>query len=146
MRICLASSAGGHLTEALEIGRGIDGEKFFVTFHSPHLKDTLREWEYYVITDPRRNPIRLMKAFLQSLKLLLIKRPDVVISTGAGVTVPICYLGKMFGARIIYVECGCRVTKPSIGARIIYPIADLFIVRWKPLLKYFKRAKYGESL
>lgn len=146
MRICLASSAGGHLTEALEIGNGINGEKFFITFPSPHLRETFRDKEYYVIIDPRRNPIRLMKAFLQTLKLLWQKRPDVVISTGAGVTIPICYLGKIFGAKIVYVECGCRVTEPSMGARIIYPIADMFVVRWKPLLKYFKNAEYGESL
>ena len=143
MKICLVCSAGGHLTEALKIGENIKGEKFYVTFYSPHIEETLEGNEYYTLTDPRRNPLRFTLNFIQTLSLLLKKRPDVIISTGAGVTFSSCVLGKLLGAKIIYVECGCRVTEPSIAARMIYPLSDLFIVRWSPLLKYFKKAKLG---
>jgi len=144
MKICLVCSAGGHLTEALKIGENIAGEKFYATFYSPHLDETLDGKEYHVVMDPRRNPARFAINFLQAFSLLVKKRPDVIISTGAGVTFSFCLLGKMLGSKIIYVECGCRVTKPSIAARLIYPLSDLFIVRWKPLVKYFSRAKLGE--
>jgi UDP-N-acetylglucosamine:LPS N-acetylglucosamine transferase len=150
LKICLACSAGGHLTEALDIGEALEKKKdtdiFYVTFPSPHLKATLEGRKYYTITDPRRSPVRFFASLYQALKVLRRERPDVVISTGAGVTVPVCYLGKTFGAKVVYVECGCRVTTPSLAGRIIYPIADLFIVRWRPLLKYFKKAKLGETL
>jgi UDP-N-acetylglucosamine:LPS N-acetylglucosamine transferase len=144
MKICLACSAGGHLTEALKIGENISGEKFYATFYSPHLEETLEGKECYMVIDPRRNPLRFLVNFLQVFSLLLKKRPDVIISTGAGVTFSFCLLGKLMGAKIVYVECGCRVTEPSLAARMIYPLSDLFIVRWKPLLKYFKRARLGD--
>ena len=143
MKICLVCSAGGHLTEALRIGENIEGEKFYTTFYSPHLAETLAGEEYYTVMDPRRNPLRFIVNFLQTFLLLLKKRPDVIISTGAGVTFSFCLLGKLMGAKIIYVECGCRVTEPSLAARMIYPLSDLFIVRWKPLLRYFKKARLG---
>ncbi len=144
MLICLACSAGGHLTEALKIGENISGEKSYVTFYSPHLEETLVEKKYYTVMDPRRNPLRFLVNFLQTFFIIIKKRPDVIVSTGAGVTFSFCMIGKLLGSKIIYVECGCRVTEPSLAARMIYPISDLFIVRWKPLTKYFSRAKLGE--
>jgi UDP-N-acetylglucosamine:LPS N-acetylglucosamine transferase len=124
MKICLVCSAGGHLTEALRIGENIKGEKFYTTFYSPHLKETLVGKEYYTVMDPRRNPLRAIVNFLQTFSIILKKRPDVIISTGAGVTFSFCLLGKLM-------------------ARMIYPLSDLFIVRWEPLLKYFKKARLG---
>lgn len=144
MKICLVSSAGGHLSEALKIGENVIGEKFYVTFYSPHLGETLDGKEYQVVMDPRRNPARFVINFLQAFSILIKKRPDVIISTGAGVTLSFCLIGKILGSKIIYVECGCRITRPSIAARLIYPLSDLFIVRWKPLMKYFSRARLGE--
>ncbi|MFQ6137008.1 MAG: PssD/Cps14F family polysaccharide biosynthesis glycosyltransferase [Candidatus Hydrothermarchaeales archaeon] len=146
LRICLASSAGGHLTELLQLKEVVDGhDHFFVTFKREDTEDF--DEEVYFIVDPKRNPLKLIKNFVQSLKIVAKERPDVIITTGAGVVVPLCYIGKLFGAKIIFIESFARITSRSLSGAVVYPIADLFFVQWESMLtKYGKKAIYGGSV
>lgn len=61
---------------------------------------------------------------------------------------PVCFsafLLRVLGiadARIIYVESFCRVDKLSLSGKLLYHIADRFIVQWPQLLSQYKRAEY----
>jgi len=57
-----------------------------------------------------------------------------------------CYLGKIFGSKIIYIETIANVNKKTATGKLIYPIADLFIVQWKEMLEVYPRAVYGGSI
>jgi UDP-N-acetylglucosamine:LPS N-acetylglucosamine transferase len=57
-------------------------------------------------------------------------RPDVLLSTGGGVTVPLFAVGKLVGARLIYVESLTRVDGPSLTGKLVYPLVDRFFVQW----------------
>ena len=71
---------------------------------------------------------------------------DFVINTGGGMSIATSLLGKLLGAKLIYVESGARVSTPSRTGKLLYKYADLFIVQWKPLLKVFPDAVYGGVL
>ena len=73
---------------------------------------------------------------------LFKERPDVIISTGGGATIPLYYLGKLFGIKLIYVESMARVGSSSLTGKLINPIADIFLVQWPQMLKHYPRAKY----
>ncbi|VVB60007.1 UDP-N-acetylglucosamine--N-acetylmuramyl-(pentapeptide) pyrophosphoryl-undecaprenol N-acetylglucosamine transferase [uncultured archaeon] len=141
MKICLACSAGGHLAELLQVKAAFRGhDTFFVTF----LREDSKELKNaYFIEDPRRNPLRLIKTIFSSLSILKKENPDVILTTGAGVAVPICWLAKIMGKKVAYLESFCRVKEPSLSGKLVYPIADLFLVQWEGMLsKYGKKAKY----
>ncbi len=147
MKICIIASAGGHLTEILQAREAFERhEHFFVTFERRDAKDKLMREKKYFISDPKRNPLKFALNFFQSLNIFLKERPDVIISTGAGMAIPMLYLGKMFGRKIIYIESMAAVYGPSLAGRAAYPIADLFIIQWKELSKFYPRAKYGGLL
>jgi beta-1,4-N-acetylglucosaminyltransferase len=78
------------------------------------------------------------------MRILLKERPDVVISTGGGeIAIPFCYAGKLMGAKVVFIETLARVTTRSAAGKLIYPIADLFLVQWESLLKlYGSKAQY----
>ena len=147
MKICLASSAGGHLTE-LSFTEPLyeKYDHFFVTFKRPNSINLAKKEKVYFIVDPKRNPIKLIKNIIQSLNIILKEKPNVVISTGAGVAVPVCYFGKLLGSKIIFIESFCRTDNPSFSGKIVYPISDLFIVQWKKLLEFYPNAVYGGLL
>jgi len=90
----------------------------------------------------RQNPISWIIGAALSAHAVLAERPDVVISTGAGVVVFFCVFAKLLGAKLIFVESMARVERPTLTARFLYPFADLFIVPWPNLLRYFPKAKY----
>lgn len=123
-----------------------DCKRFFVTFERSQAKDLLKNEKVYFVTDPKRNPIKLLQNLNQAINILKKENPDVVISTGAAAAVPICYAAKMFGKKIIFIETIAAVDKPSLSGRAIYPIADLFVIQWKNLKKYYERAFYGGPL
>jgi UDP-N-acetylglucosamine:LPS N-acetylglucosamine transferase len=141
MKIALACSAGGHLTEMQQLEKAYKNHShFFVTFRREDSRELERA---HFVADPRRNPLKILKNIAQSLAVFLKERPDIVITTGAGVAVPFCFIAKIFGKRIIYIESFCRVSEPSLTGKLLYPIADLFLVQWEELLaKYGKKAKF----
>jgi UDP-N-acetylglucosamine:LPS N-acetylglucosamine transferase len=73
------------------------------------------------------------------------ERPNAVISNGAGVAVPICYLMRLFGKKVLFIESFCRL-KPSLSGKIIYPISSLFLVQWPRMRRHYKKAVYAGSL
>jgi len=76
----------------------------------------------------------------------LKEKPDLIISTGAGVAIPTCFLGWLFRKRVIFIEDWCRINKPSFSGRMIYPLANLFFVQWEQLLRYYPKAIYKGPL
>lgn len=68
--------------------------------------------------------------------------PDIVISTGALSTVPACFIAKLKKKKLIYIESFAKTRSPSLTGRIVYRFADLFIVQWSPLLKFYPKAHY----
>jgi len=91
-----------------------------------------------------RERITWLKTVFIALRILLKERPDVVISTGGGeIAVPFCYAGRLLGAKIVFIETLARVTTRSAAGRLVYPVADLFLVQWESLLKeYGPKAQY----
>lgn len=146
IKICIACSAGGHLKQAMMVARSMNHQKYLVTYPAPHLQTTRAEIKTYLVTHSKRNPLLVLKNALESMKILLKEKPDVILSTGADVAVPTCILGKLMGARLIYIESGAQVYTPSLSGRIVYPFADLFIVQWKPARVNFPKAKLGGPL
>ena len=53
---------------------------------------------------------------------------------------------QALGARVIYVESASRVTGLSASGRMVYRLADLFIVQWPQLTERYPRAVYAGRL
>jgi UDP-N-acetylglucosamine:LPS N-acetylglucosamine transferase len=100
------------------------------------------------VENPKRNPLRYALTFPTFLNILRKERPNVVITTGAGVAVPVCLIAKyLFGAKIIFIESFSRIFEPSQTGRLLYNFADLFIVQWDSLMeKYGPKAVYGGTI
>lgn len=146
IKICIACSAGGHLQQALAVAKQLPYPKYLVTYQTRHVQAIAREIKTYAITHCKRNPFLILKNAWESLKILLKEKPQIILSTGADVAVPTCLLGKLMGARLIYIESGGQVYTPSLSGKIVHPFADLFLVQWPPALRNFPGAKYGGPL
>ncbi len=146
-KICIVSSAGGHLTEVLALKSVFENfSHFFVTFDRPDAREKLRGERVYFVEDPKRNPLKLLLNLFQSFVVFLRERPDVVISTGAGVALPMILISKVFGKKVIFVETMAAVRTPSLTGRIAYRFSDLFVIQWKGLKRFYPDAVYGGTL
>ena len=73
-------------------------------------------------------------------KVLKKERPHLIISTGAAVAVPFFYIGKLFGAKTIYIEVFDRIDRPTLTGKLVYPVADGFVVQWEEMKHVYKKA------
>lgn len=138
-RTCWAYSPGGHLAE---LERATEGllflDRFDVTFAGGRPPTTAPRRTYHV-RHPRRSVWRTLLNVAQSLRIVLRERPELVLSSGADVAVPVCVLARLLGAKLIYVETSGEL-RPSLSGRLLYPFADLFVVPWPEKLPAFPRA------
>jgi beta-1,4-N-acetylglucosaminyltransferase len=154
MKVCVTFSRGGHFQEAMNACQFLIGdttrEVFFLTYKPVNKEPKSRVKTCYV-THPEHGKIvrrffLFMINFFQSFKVFLNERPDVVVSTGADVTLSIMLIAKMFRKKVIFIESGANVTQPSLTGKIIYPFADLFVVQWEELKHSYPKAICGGPL
>lgn len=141
MKICLTSSHGGHLTEILRLMDAFQGhEIFFLTYKGFRTRELVNA---YTIDNLGKSPLKYIINTPGILRILLKERPDLIVSTGSEIAIPVFYIARLLGIRTMFIESLCRVKEPSGSGKIVYPVCDLFLVQWKPLLeKYGKKAKY----
>nr|WP_200801369.1 PssD/Cps14F family polysaccharide biosynthesis glycosyltransferase [Clostridium sp. Marseille-P2415] len=142
MKVCLVGSSGGHLTHLYMLKSfWKDKERFWVTFDKADAKSLLKDERVIACYYPTN---RSLKALLINTRLawktIRKERPDVIISSGAAVAVPFFYIGKLFGARLIYIEVYDRIDKSTMTGKMVYPITDKFIVQWEEMKKIYKKA------
>jgi UDP-N-acetylglucosamine:LPS N-acetylglucosamine transferase len=145
-KVGLICSPGGHLVEILQLLEAFEGYPFF--FLTYREKVTSNQKDTYYMDNFARNPFSLIVGILKILLIFLKEKPKILFSTGAEIAIPSFYIGKfLFRMKLIYLECSAQVYQPSLTGRCVYPITDLFIVQWEPLLRqYGSRAKYVGGL
>jgi hypothetical protein len=81
---------------------------------------------------------------LQLFWIVFKERPDVIISTGAAPGYIAIRLGKLFGARSIWVDSIANVEQLSMSGALAGGRADLWLTQWPHLAKengpYYKGA------
>lgn len=143
-RICLACSAGGHLRE-LQLAVGTIPDEmdcYWLTLKTVATRAFLRDKEHVFLVNFQPSRMwTLAVNGIQALFWILIKRPDVVITTGAGVVVPTVFFAKkLLRSRIIFINSAADVTAPSKTPRWIRKYADLFLVQWEEMKQVFPEA------
>lgn len=143
-RICLASSAGGHLRE-LQLAIGDIPSVYscyWLTLPTPSTRAFLADKEHVFLHNFQ--PVKKWTLFANAIPALwwvFVKRPSCIITTGAGVCIPtIGFARKLLGTRVIFINSAADVTHASKTPIWIEKYADLFMVQWKEMLEIFPRA------
>lgn len=142
LKVCLVGSSGGHLTHLYMLKPFWKNKnRFWVTFDKEDAKSLLENEKVYPCYYPTNRSIKaLIKNLKVAYKVLKKEKPDLIISSGAAVAVPFFYIGKIMGAKLIYIEVFDRHDKPTMTGRMVYPITDKFIVQWEEQRKVYKKA------
>ena len=86
----------------------------------------------------------MVRIFAKSFFILLRKKPDVVISTGAASTYGLCWLQKkVFRKKVIFIESFADRYQGTVTGDKVYRFADHFVVQWEELLNTYPDAVYG---
>ncbi len=152
IKIGIICSPGGHLEQALSVLEAFkDCKVFIVTYDFPTLKGFEHRgvFRFYYLRYFGDSAIEVFFTLLVScfsyFRIFLKERPKAVFSTGSEIAIPAFYIGKfLFGIKLIYLETIVRTTYPTVAAKFLYYISDLFLVQWESLLcKFGSKASYA---
>lgn len=151
LKLCLACTLGGHLTQLMQLQPFYSQyDHFFITEDRNMTRELAKVENVKLVKQINRRKwnflFLLVYNSILSLAYLLHEKPDIIISTGALSAVPVCYLGKMLGYKVIFIESYAKVSSPTLSGKLVYRIADLFIIQWEELRKFYPKAVYGGSI
>lgn len=143
-KICLVGSAGGHLSQLLKLANSWSGyEAVYITTTDVVRNEVSKLGRFHVVGECNyKHPVRVFKVLIRCIRIVLYEKPDVVISTGAAVGCIVCFLGKLLGAKVIWIDSITNVERISLSGRMVRYIADLFFVQWPELAEEYKNVEY----
>ena len=142
MKVCLVGSSGGHLNH-LYLLKSFweDKERFWATFDREDSRSMLKNETVYPLYYPSNRSVKaLLINTFRAVKILRKEKPDLIISSGAAPAIPFFYIGKLMGARLIYIEVFDRINQATITGKICYKVADRFIVQWEEMKDIYPNA------
>lgn len=153
-RVIFTSSAGGHYSELNELEELMNTYNSFLLTEDHQMmteqKKTNKARSWYLRPGTKEHLLKFLWNLpfnvVRSFQIYWKVKPDVIIATGAHTTVPICYIAKLFGKKVIFIETFANITTKTLSGKLVYPIADLFLVQWPEMLELYPKAKYKGGL
>jgi len=149
-KVLFISSTGGHLNELLQLDSLFKKyDSYLITEKTKtniNLKNKYNK-VYYLVYGTKDHMFSYIFKFtyniIKSFILYLKIRPKVIVTTGTHTAVPMCYIGKLFGSKIIFIETFANRTTKTLSGKLVYPIADKFMVQWESMLELYPKAIYA---
>lgn len=152
-KVLFVSSTGGHLRELMKLEPLFENYDYYIITEKDITTQYLKQkYENKVAYLPYCTRSKIFSyifiylyLILKSIYLFIKINPKIIVTTGTHTAVPICFFGKFFRKKVIYIETYANITSKTLTGKIIYPIADLFIVQWKEMLKLYPNAVCVDS-
>jgi beta-1,4-N-acetylglucosaminyltransferase len=159
IKTLIVLGSGGHTAEMLNMTEHLDPAKYQVTYIKATTDTTSRqrlEDDKVTVHDiPRSREVgqSYLSSIFSTLQaqcycLWLVGRlaPDLILCNGPGTCLPVCLAAFFFRVTskshtnsIVFCESYCRVETLSLTGKLLYPLADLFVVHWPELHQKFPR-------
>jgi hypothetical protein len=135
-RLLAVASGGGHWIQLCRLMPAFEGHDTAFLTTIPSNSDVVYSARFYVIRSASLwNKLGLVRTAFQVFWILLRERPDVVISTGAALGYFAVRIGKLLGARTIWIDSIANVEKLSVSGQHVGRHADLWLTQWPQLAK-----------
>lgn len=131
-RILFVSSAGGHLSQLLQLKPWWrHHDRRWVTFDLPDARSKLAGEDFVAAYYPTtRNLTNLARNYWLARRQLDEWKPDVVISNGAGAAVPFFFEAKRRNIPTVYLEVYDRIDSKTLTGRMVQRFTTEFCVQW----------------
>jgi UDP-N-acetylglucosamine:LPS N-acetylglucosamine transferase len=136
LRVLLIASGGGHWVQLRRVAPAFsDHDVIYATVNAAYRSDVGGN-RFYLINDATRwNKIGLVRTALQLLRLILREKPDLIISTGAAPGYLALRIGRLLGAKTVWIDSIANVETLSLSGHRVRRYADVWLTQWPHLAK-----------
>ena len=130
-RVLAVASGGGHWVQLLRLRPAFNGaDVAFVTVQRSY-EEQVGEARFYTVNEASRwNKFALLLQALRMARIILRERPDVIITTGAAPGYFAVVIGKVFGARTMWIDSIANAAHPSLSCAKVSVHADTCLTQW----------------
>lgn len=146
MKICFIASSGGHFEQLMMLKPLMEKYESFIVTEKTNYSILNSEIPLYYLKQVNRHEIKfifyMILNSISTLKIFVKEKPQIVISTGALSSVPMCLIAKLFKKKIIFIESFAKINSPTLTGKLIYKIADQFYIQWESMRRFYPEAIY----
>lgn len=143
-KVCFAASSGGHFEQLCMLKPLMKKYDSIVVTEKTDYRVEIKDEKMYYLYQVNRKEISMLFLMVlntfKSLKLIIVEKPDVVITTGVLAMIPLCLIAKVFGKQLIYIESFAKISSPTETGKLLYKFADQFYVQWESMKKFYPNA------
>lgn len=133
-KILAIASGGGHWIQLLRLRPAFVGAEITYASVEAALAADVKGHRFYCFPDANReNKFALLLQILKIAWILLKIRPGVIISTGASCGYVAIRIGRLFGARTLFIDSIANAEKLSLSGYMACRHADLMLTQWPEL-------------
>lgn len=92
------------------------------------------------------NIISYVKMCYECIRIYKRYKPNVVISTGSYIAVPLFIVAKIYGAKTIFIESNAKVYSKTTTGILVEKFSDKIFVQWPEMLSVYPHAEYCGTL
>lgn len=144
-KICLASSVGGHLQELLQLQPVYERHPHFYVVNGRLMLPEPMVGRTYFIRHSERDLLALWNV-VEAVRIFRRERPTHLISTGAGLAVPLALVARLCGVKVMFIETFAAIERPTLTGRILYRLANRFVYQWPALGRFYPSARYAGTI
>lgn len=145
-KLCFAASSGGHFEQLTMLKPLMEKYDSIVVTEETEYKAVIQGQKMYYLHQVNRKektmPLWMMVNALISLKLMIVEKPDVIITTGVLAVIPLCILAKVFRKKLVFIESFAKISSPTETGKLIYKFADRFYVQWESMKQFYPNAVF----
>jgi UDP-N-acetylglucosamine:LPS N-acetylglucosamine transferase len=133
-RILAVSSGGGHWIQLLRLRPAFEDKEVVFASVGTSAAEDVAPAAYHAIPDANRaQKLKLIGLLVKLGWLVLRVRPDVVISTGAAPGYFAVRIGRMLGARTLFLDSIANAEELSLSGNLARRHCDLVLTQWPDL-------------
>lgn len=133
-KVLAVASGGGHWKQLMLLKPAFEGHKvkFVTTIEGLAAESDITD--YVVVKDSNQNEkLALLYSLFQMFLTVIKFRPNVVITTGAAPGVLAILVGRLIGAKTIWVDSIANSEELSLGGNISRKISCIVLSQWEHL-------------
>lgn len=143
-KVCFIASTGGHFEQLMMLKPLMEKYDSFIVTEKTEYTAIKDDRKVYLLLQVNRQEktwlFKMIVNFIKSIRIFTKENPDIIISTGALATIPMCVFAKIFRRKIIFIESFAKITSPTMTGKVIYKFADQFYVQWEEMKEYYPNA------
>ena len=130
------ASAGGHWVQLNRLRPAFDGFKLILATTKESYRSEIVGADFRVVPDCNRwEKFKLLKSAVSIAWLIIRKKPDVIVTTGAAPGYFAIRIGKLLGKRVAWIDSIANAEELSMSGQKAGRHADLWATQWEHLAR-----------